>query len=151
MNNEEIKDLIEQKVQQQLQELVKNPLVVIKAYQEALTLANNQIAVMQPKAEFYDIVADTDSLFEMSAVSKLLNFKGMGRNNLFEYLRHKNIVRFNNEPYQKYVDTKCFKVVEQKYLMNGEYKVGKKTMITQRGIDFIAKQLLGDGYERNER
>lgn len=55
----------------------------------------------------------SDALFEMSAVAKTINFKGMGRNNLFQYLRSKEILRYNDEPYQKFVDNGCFKIIKQ--------------------------------------
>lgn len=142
---------IENEVQKRLSELIKDPLFVIKSYQEALVNANNQIEVYKPKAELYEITMGSDALFEMSAVAKTINFKGMGRNNLFQYLRSKEILRYNDEPYQKYVDNGCFKIIKQSYKVNGEERINKKTMTTQKGIDYIVKLLLGDGYECNDR
>jgi phage antirepressor YoqD-like protein len=151
MFNENNDQLIALRVQEELEKLVKDPLVVIKAYQQALTTANNKIIDMQPKVECYDIMVSSESLFEMSAVAKIINFKGFGRNNLFEYLRHKKIMRYNNEPYQDFVDRKYFKVVEQNYSQGGRNQINRKTMATQKGIDYITKILLQDGYELNDR
>ena len=35
----------------------------------------------------------------MQTVAKTLNFKGVGRNNLFEILRENKILQSNNQPY----------------------------------------------------
>jgi anti-repressor protein len=106
---------------------------------------------MAPKAEMWDMAMGSDRLEEMSSVAKILNFKDMGRNNLFEYLREKNILRQNNEPYQKYVDSTYFKIIEQT-IKTGDYTIiNNKTMVTQRGLDFIGKLLLEDGYAPNAR
>jgi anti-repressor protein len=88
----------------------------------------------------------SDRLTEMAAVAKILNFRDMGRNNLFEYLREKSVLRESNEPYQKYVDSGYFKVIEQT-IKTGSYTIiNNKTMVTQKGLDFIRKMLKGDDY-----
>ena len=84
-------------------------------------------------------------------MAKILNFKDMGRNKLFEYLRDRNILRFNNEPYQRFVDAGYFKIIEQT-VKTGTYTIiNNKTMVTQRGLDYMAKLLLEDGYEITNR
>ena len=75
----------------------------------------------------------------------------MGRNRLFEYLRDRNVLRYNNEPFQKYVDASYFKVIEQT-VRTGDYPIiNNKTMVTQRGLEYIGKLLREDGYEPNPR
>ncbi len=142
---------IQMEIQKRFDELIKDPLVIIQAYQTALKDATNKIEIYKPKAELYEITMGSEALFEMSAVAKTVNFKGMGRNNLFQYLRAKGVLRYNDEPYQKYVDSGYFKIIKQSYKVNGKDRINRKTMTTQKGIDYIVKLLLGDGYECNDR
>lgn len=55
--------------------------------------------LMLPKAEFYDDVTGSDSLIDMKEVAKVLNFKNIGRNKLFELLRNKSVLMRDNTPY----------------------------------------------------
>jgi anti-repressor protein len=150
---------IEVRVQQELQKIISDPRALILYAAQALKDADNKILAIQnhvktdlmPKVEMWDVAMGSDQLFEMSAVAKILNFRNMGRNNLFEYLKAKKILRYNKEPYQQYVDNKCFKIIEQSFDAGNGIQIYRKTMATQRGIDYIGKLLLGDGYERNAR
>jgi anti-repressor protein len=137
---------IQVRVQQEVERFISNPDNVIEAYQKSLTNKEAQIADLRPKAEFWETAMGSDRLTEMAAVAKILNFRDMGRNNLFEYLREKSVLRESNEPYQKYVDSGYFKVIEQT-IKTGSYTIiNNKTMVTQKGLDFIRKMLKGDDY-----
>lgn len=143
---------IQIRVQQELQKFLSNPNNVIAAYQKALEEREIQIADLEPKAIMWETAMGSDRLEEMSAVAKILNFRDMGRNRLFEYLRDRNVLRPNNEPYQKYVDAGYFKMIEQTVKVGGDYTIiNNKTMVTQRGLEYIGKLLREDGYEPNPR
>lgn len=105
---------------------------------EKLALENNEL---KPKAEFFDAVADSKSAIPMGEVSKVLAIRGFGRNNLFEFLRKKGVLDRYNIPYQKYVDCGWFRVIEQKYMKNGEPFINTKTLVYQKGVDGIRKLL----------
>ena len=103
---------------------------------EKLLLENEE---MRPKADFYDTIIEVGKNVDMGEVAKLLN-KGFGRNKLFELLRDKKILMRNNLPYQKYVDLGYFEVVEiSKPKANGDLMVFTKTLVTQKGLDYINK------------
>lgn len=109
---------------------------------ERLALENEE---MKPKTEFYDTVAESSTTFEVGVVAKILNF-GIGRNKLFKFLRNEGILNPDNIPYQQYVDAGYFKVVEMQYgTLNGDTLVGKKTVVYQKGIDYIRKRLIKKG------
>ena len=97
-----------------------------------------------PKVDFFNAVADSKSAVPMISVAKVLAIKGLGRNNLFEFLRNKNILMRNNQPYQKYVDAGYFRIIEQRYQKNGEECINIKTLVYQKGIDFIRKTILSN-------
>ena len=96
---------------------------------------------MKPKADFFDAVADSKTAISMNEVAKVLNIKGYGRNNLFEFLRENKVLDRWNVPYQKYVDNGWFRVIEQHYQKNGEPIVTTKTLVYQKGVDSIRKMI----------
>lgn len=96
---------------------------------------------LKPKAEFFDAVADSKTAISMNEVAKVLAIKGYGRNNLFEFLRKEGILDRYNVPYQRYVDSGWFRVIEQKYMKNGEPQVSTKTLVYQKGVDGIRKRV----------
>lgn len=102
---------------------------------------NKQIEVMKPKAEFFDAVTDSKTAFSMNEVAKVLDYKGIGRNKLFEFLREQKILDQYNVPYQRYVDCGWFRVIEQKYMKDGEPVVTTKTLVYQKGVDAIRRKL----------
>lgn len=106
---------------------------------------------MKPKEEFYDIAVDSTSTFSMQEVAKVLNFKNMGRNKLFAYLRGKGILNKYNIPYQQHVDAGRFKLIETTWNnpKTGEAVVDTKVVVYQKGVDYISKLLTKDGYDRN--
>lgn len=116
-------------------------LAVIEA-QKMLEQKDKQIEEMKPKAEFFDAVADSKTAISMNEVAKVLSIKGYGRNNLFEFLRNEGILDRFNVPYQRYVDCGWFRVIEQKYMKNGEQQISTKTLVYQKGVDAIRRKIL---------
>lgn len=100
-----------------------------------------QITEMKPKADFYDTVANTESLFSMADVAKTLDM-GLGRNKLFAFLRDKGILDKDNHPYQKYVDAGYLRLIENHCKAGDNDVVYKCTYVKQKGIDYIRKILL---------
>jgi prophage antirepressor-like protein len=123
-----------------------------KTFAEALQLAadqqkeiekkNTQLQIAAPKVDFFDQVTSSKDAIEMKEVAKVLNIKNMGRNNLFEFLRNQNILMGNNTPYQHYIDCGYFRVIEQKYEVEGEIHINLKTIVYQKGLDFIRQLIL---------
>ena len=107
---------------------------------EKIEALKKQNQLMQPKAEFFDAVTDSKTAIPIGDVAKILDI-GIGRNKLFEFLREKNILTSDNRPYQRYIDAGYFRVIEQKYEVNGEVRINIKTLVFQKGIDWIRKQL----------
>lgn len=123
------------------EQIVANALVVA---QNILAQKEKQIEEMKPKAEFFDAVADSKTAISMNEVAKVLAIKGYGRNNLFEFLREEKVLDKFNVPYQRYVDAGWFRVIEQKYMKNGEQIITTKTLVYQKGVDGIRKKILGE-------
>ena len=120
------------------EQIVANALIVA---QNIISQKDRQIEEMKPKAEFFDTVADSKTAISMNEVAKVLNIKGYGRNNLFEFLRNSKVLDRWNVPYQRYVDNGWFRVIEQHYQKNGEPVVTTKTLVYQKGVDGIRKMI----------
>jgi len=103
---------------------------------------NEIVAEQAPKVEFFNDVAGSADTIDMKEVAKILNIKGIGRNKLFEILREKKILDGNNQPYQEYVDRGYFRIIESRFtLPTGEIKISLKTVVFQKGLDYIRKVL----------
>ena len=97
-------------------------------------------AKLLPKAEFFDAVTDSKTAISIGEVAKVLDM-GIGQNKLFAFLREKKILDYHNIPYQEYIDRGYFRTVEQKYDVRGEVRINIKTLVFQKGIDFIRRKL----------
>ena len=103
--------------------------------------ANKEIARLKPAAEFaYQICSSKDAI-DIGNCAKVLN-RNIGRNNLFEFLRNRKVLQQDNIPYQKYIDSGYFRVIETKYTIpSGETKISLKTLVLQKGVAYINKLL----------
>ena len=129
-------------------ELLDNPDLLIAAVtklkeeREGRLEAEKRVKLLEPKAQFYDDVAGSKDAIEMGHVAKVLGIKRMGRNRLFSLLRDKKVLDKNNIPYQQFVESGYFRILEQKYTVpSGETQINIKTMVFQKGIDFIRKKI----------
>ena len=121
-----------------------------QTYQEALRALADKVeqneklaaenAKLLPKAEFFDAVTDSKTAISIGEVAKVLDM-GIGQNKLFAFLREQKILDRQNIPYQEYIDRGYFRIVEQKYEVHGEVRINIKTLVFQKGIDWIRKQL----------
>lgn len=99
------------------------------------------IAEMTPKAQFFDTVTDSTNAVDIGTVAKVLNC-GIGRTRLFEFLRDEKILMGNNQPYQRYIDSGYFRIIESSYSKpDGSTHISFKTVVYQKGVDFIRRNL----------
>lgn len=103
--------------------------------QEALLLEQ------APKVEFYEAVTGSSDTIDMRSVATTLNC-GLGRNKIFAILRYKKVLDNNNKPYQAYIDRGYFRTIESSYTKSdGSQCINIKTVVFQKGLDFIRKIL----------
>ena len=121
------------------EELMAKALLVA---QRTIENKNKQIAEMKPKVDFYNDVTGSIDTIDIAGVAKVLNVPNMGRNKLFAFLREKNILNKRNEPYQYFVDKGYFRQVESKWEHDGTIHINLKTVVFQKGLDFIRKLIL---------
>lgn len=106
-----------------------------------------QLEQQKHKVDFFDLVIDSKSAVDMRKVAAVIGIKDLGRNNLFEFLRNSKILSRGNIPYRQYIDSGYFRVIEQEYKNSkGEVKMRCKTVVFQKGVDYIIKRLREAGY-----
>jgi len=100
------------------------------------------IADLEPKAIAYDQFLDVKNCMTMADVAQTLYPEThLGRNNLFKLLREKKLLKQDNTPYQRYVDTEYF-IVRQVVIEKPDGKeVKSQTLITPAGLDYIRKKV----------
>lgn len=77
----------------------------------------DKIDTIEPLADKYNIYLDVNGLTDITSFSKSLGIKGLGRNNMYKWLRNNGYLMKNNEPYQKYISQELFILKP-----NGEHK-----------------------------
>lgn len=111
---------------------------------------SQKLIEQSPKVDFYNDVTGSKDTLDMSQTARLINIRGMGRNKIFECLREKGIFDRNNQPYQKYIDTGYFRIIESKYTTpQGDVRINLKTVVFQKGVEFI-KKTLEESIKENE-
>ena len=121
-----------------------------QTYAEALQLAADQALMIEqqkaqltaakPKVQFYDQVRESEHTLSMNDAAKLLGIKGLGRNKLFEQLRSRGVLDDTNVPYQRFLNSGHFEVIEKPYDYNGMVGITKVTRVTQKGLQWISKE-----------
>lgn len=135
---------------EQLENEKANQFKIPQTLSEALLLAGNlakenetlQLKQKEdePKVIFFDQVTGSDTCFDIGVVAKVCNL-GVGRNNLFAFLRDNKVLQKNNLPYQQYIDKRYFRVIEGSFTRpDGSVQVTYKTVVFQKGVDFIIRK-----------
>lgn len=135
---------------EKLEEFLTSPDTMIKVLQnlkeeqEKNKRLQSEALEMLPKVEQYDDLMNSHDLLSMNETAKSI---GVGRNDLFNLLRNKGILmsdkknkKDHNVPYQRYIDSKYFTVVENEIM--GETQ--PQTLVSTKGLDWLNKKLSKD-------
>lgn len=106
-----------------------------RAEKAALAAEN---AALRPKAEQHDQFLAARNAQSIAVVAKSL---GTGRDRLFRFLKEQKILLDNNTPYQRYLDRGYFRVVEKTITLGDRQKNIPQTLVTAKGVEFIARLL----------
>ncbi|NHN31196.1 phage antirepressor [Paenibacillus agricola] len=100
--------------------------------------AEKVIAEQSPKVEAFDTFMFAEGTQSMAQVAKAI---GLGRNTMFNKLRVLKVLTQENVPYQQYINSGYFEVVEAVRKVKGVVTAFPTTRVTPKGIDFIARRL----------
>lgn len=123
-----------------------NPAIAARAWAdeyEKRQLAEKQIIELirdnkelAPKAEVFEKISNSDNLLTLNDAAKSF---GIGRNTLMKVLREKAILRKNNTPYQKYIDSGYFVVKVKPIKIGGSDTNYVQTFVTGKGLTWLAE------------
>ncbi len=145
-----VKDNIQQQLPANYIEALES-LVESEKEKEQLKLVNREqgqkLLEVQPKAEKWSTFLNSEGLTTIDDFSKAIAIKDLGRNNMYNYLRSKGLLRQDNSPYQAYIEQGLMiKRQSGCYLYRGSLESSYKTYLTNKGIDKIITMLNKDGY-----
>ncbi|MBE3119265.1 MAG: phage regulatory protein/antirepressor Ant [Candidatus Atribacteria bacterium] len=122
-----------------------NPVIAARAWAdevEAKLRAQSALAEAAPKVAVYEAVMSSKEAVSMNKVAKMLEL-GMGRNQLFAFLRDHKVLMSDNTPYQAYMDRGYFAVKESHWIdSGGSPQAICSTLVYQKGIEFIRELIL---------
>lgn len=128
----------------------------VKAVKAEVATVKAENAIMAPKAKRFDRFLNADSLMRVEDVAKAFGIKGMGRNNLFKYLREKGFLVKSRHggrslPIQRYLDMGLFDIIWKNY-EKFDHITGTiifmevpMTYVTAKGVDYIYNLMVKDG------
>ena len=106
--------------------------------------ARRQIEHDRPKVALANAISECEKAIRFEQFAKVVFEKfGLGRNRLYKILREVKVLRFNNEPYQEYMERGWFKQVEKTYINSKTEQTVPyfMTLITGKGQLGIFKML----------
>lgn len=127
----------------QLATQLKNEQEARKAAEVKIEEQQLQLEEQKPKVEFANQVSDSENLINMERMAKLVNDEKIeiGRNRLFDWLREQKILKYDNVPYQKYIDSGYFKVKESTFRKGNKFFTQQTTLVTGKGQLYIVNRL----------
>lgn len=120
------------------------------ATKQAIKIAEKEKLLLEqaPKVEAFEELMNCTNAISMKDLAGVLAIPGIGRTNLFKYLRNKKVLTPSSKPYQEYINRGWFKLKEStwKHPRTGEKKVSISPVVLQAGVDGIRRMLKRDGY-----
>ncbi|WP_164880454.1 Rha family transcriptional regulator [Clostridium manihotivorum] len=112
---------------------------------ELLLLENSKVKEFaeqnHEKARAFEIMFEITEGFDVEAVSKAFGIKGLGRNNMFQYLREIGWLTRKNIPRQMMLN-KGYIIAKPYTYSKGNYVINDiKTLITEKGVIALYKNL----------
>ncbi len=126
----------------QLPSNYKEALLALIKKEEEKEALQIQLESQKDKVEFADQLLDTTNAIDFKTAAKAMNLN-FGRNTLFGKCKELGILDRSNQPYQKYVDSGYFVVLESffNHPKTGDKILTTKTLITAKGQQFLIKRL----------
>jgi anti-repressor protein len=120
----------------------KEALLLAVAQQEKIEEQEKQLLLQAPKVEFAEQLLGTTNGIDFGTSAKAMKLP-FGRNKLFEICRKLNVLMNNNVPYQNYVDSGYFVVIESSFNnpKSGDRILTFKTLITAKGQEWLIKKI----------
>lgn len=132
-----------------IKKVLSDPDTIIRLATE-LKQERQRRLMLEPKAASYDILMDASGCLTMDEVAKILDIKGIGRNNLFKLLVVEGIIYKKGDCYLPYQEYKSHFIVKQNPIRKGDMIIERSQLyMTPKGLDWLAHKLIDRGYQVN--
>ena len=138
--------------------------VIPQTYPEALRALADEVEKREaveaekqkllPKAESYDSLMSADGLLSMGNAAKILNYRGVGPQNIFKVLAVEDIFFKRGDrysAYQEYIRRGYFREKATTFRRGDRDEVYKQIFLTAKGLDWLDKFLSERGHEKIAR
>jgi len=112
-----------------------------EALQQITYSQQKQITTLKPKADMHDRFMQANNNVSMGTLAKVLNIKGLGRNNLFKKLKEIGMLMKNNQPKQEYINAGYFEVIVKPIAIGQNVVNQPITLVTAKGQNYIYNKL----------
>lgn len=108
---------------------------IIEEKNKIIEKNQKKLAKQQPLVDFAVHVSQSKDTIDMGTMAKIAKNEqiDIGRNRLVKWLKDKKILRYNNAPYQKYIQRGYFDVIEVEKETSWGLRFYPKTVITGKG------------------
>lgn len=120
---------------------IEDPIARAKKWieeQQKTLLLEEENKKLQFRSDFVDVVFESDGLFSMEEVAKILKLS-FGRNTMLKKLREQKVFLESNTPKQSLINSKYFKVSEQIIDSGNFKKLVSTTYATSKGVGYLHK------------
>lgn len=116
---------------------------IIEEKNKIIEKNQKKLAKQQPLVDFAVHVSQSKDTIDMGTMAKIAKNEqiDIGRNRLIKWLKDKKILRYNNAPYQKYIQRGYFGVIEVEKETSWGSRFYPKTVITGKGQLWLIKKL----------
>ena len=124
--------------------------IVVEALKESekeKSVALECASANESKAATLDRMIAINKWFSVKEAAAILGFKGVGQNNLYQFMRDINLlIPGQNIAYRRYIEAGYFKTDEYPYEVTpGVEKVTQVLRVSNRGIDYLRRKLSEHG------
>lgn len=109
-----------------------------------LVKAKEMVTKLKPYYEITRHIIDRENLFGLERVAKIIhdNNNKIGRNTFIGLLRDLKILKTDNTPYQKFLNSGHFKVKIKKVSKYDEFSYIPVTLVTGKGLVYLTNRVL---------
>ena len=95
--------------------------------------------------DFAKQIENTNKSIKIEDFAKVISKQGfdIGRNNLYQWLRDNKYLQSNNRPYQQYINSGYFEVLERPVHTSKFHDIVFTTLVTGKGQIYFVNKLLG--------
>lgn len=125
----------------------ENTKALFRTTLQTISAQNKLIQEQKPFVEFADHISQSTNSIDVGTFANIISkkFVNVGRTRLFKWLKQNKYLMKDNRPYQQYIDSGYFEVIEQTYKTPyGDVRTSPKTLVTGKGQIYFTEKIKSD-------